>query len=122
MTGGQSWSVASGDSGRHFSLQVIERTNLTVPAGTFEAARLRIITTIGDKQSTKRTIWFAENIGIVKEEVIHYDASQIRVREHLELSDWVLPTLVGQVDPEHPAETATPSGITDADTSEMLAR
>jgi hypothetical protein len=109
MAGGQSWSVASGDSGRLFQLQVIERTDITVPAGTFEAARLRI-TTEGDEQSTKRTVWFAENVGIVKEEVIHYDDNQIRIREQLELIHWVIPSLVGQAASQPPPPPAPQPG------------
>lgn len=129
MTGGQSWSVASKDSGRFFNLQVIERADITVPAGTFEAARLRI-TANGQDRSTKRTIWFAENVGIVKEEVIHYDRQQVRVREQMELVLWALPTLTGQPSAPpriHPSDDTTaavpssnPLGITHVSTTTPL--
>lgn len=122
MAGGHSWSVSSGDSGRVFKLQVIERTEITVPAGTFEAARLRITVT-GDERSTKRTVWFAENIGIVKEEVIHYGPNHIRAREQLDLVRWTLPSLAHHADPappQDPVDTSPlplPTGYTQINTT-----
>ena len=111
MSGGHSWSATSGTSGRVFHLKVIERGKLTVPAGTFEASRLRITTT-GDEQSIKRTVWFAENVGIVKEEIIHYGPRQIRAREQLELVRWSLPSLAGPPEPappQDPIESSSPT-------------
>ena len=42
MSGGQSWTAPGTKSGPIFNLDVIERTDLTVPAGTFETTRIRL--------------------------------------------------------------------------------
>lgn len=91
MVAGQSWSAPGVKAGPIFNLDVIENTKVSVPAGVFEATRIRL-TTGGPKRSTKRTLWFAENIGIVQEEVAHYGAGRLLVKEHLALTNWSLPS------------------------------
>jgi hypothetical protein len=91
MVGGQSWTAPGANNGPLFHLDVIERATVNVPAGEFETARIRL-TTGGTKRSTKRTVWFAENVGIVKEEVTHYGPGSILVREELVLTKWAPPS------------------------------
>ena len=87
---GTSWLNSGRDAGRLFHFRIVERTSVTVPAGTFETARIQI-TNHQHGKGLKRTIWFAENVGIVKEESVYYDASQVHIRERAILTDWILP-------------------------------
>ena len=60
------------------------------PAGTFEAARIQITSQSGGTH-LKHTIWFAENVGIVKEESVRSSADTVILREKSELIDWHVP-------------------------------
>lgn len=90
MTGGLSWSAPGTKSGPLFHLDIIERTTVKVPAGEFDASRIRLTST-SPKRATKRTVWFAENVGIVKEEIIRYGQERILVKEELVLTKWTHP-------------------------------
>ena len=90
MQPGQVWEGVGRDPGRSFLFRVIEVTKVTVPAGIFEAARIQI-TSEQEGRGLKRTVWFAENVGIVKEEVVYFGPQRVRVREHSELVHWVIP-------------------------------
>ena len=109
MQPGQVWTASGLDPDRRFLFRVIEHARVTVPAGKFDAARIQITSSLGGK-SLKRTIWFAENVGIVKEESVYYGPQRTRVREHAELVHWVVPStappgeenLVSKPDQEEP--------------------
>ena len=90
MAAGESWEAESSDDNRTFLFRVIERTAVTVPAGTFETARIQI-TSEADGGYLEHTIWFAENVGIVKEESVRSSHETILVRESSELIEWQLP-------------------------------
>lgn len=91
MKGGAMWRTASGESAKQYKFRVIERTELTLPAGTFDVAQIQILAG-NAMNSVKRTLWFAENVGIVKEITTYYDATSIRIRESSELVSWKLPS------------------------------
>ena len=90
MAGGQSWEASGPESGPRFHLDVIERTTVKVPAGEFDASRIRLTST-SPKRTTKRTVWFAENVGIVKEQITRFSPERILVKEELVLTKWTLP-------------------------------
>jgi hypothetical protein len=97
MEAGQVWEGVGLDPARTFLFRVIERAQVTVPAGTFDAARIQITSDHfsnddEDVMTLKRTVWFAENVGIVKEEVVSYDSQKVLVRESAELIHWVIPS------------------------------
>ena len=89
MKGGKMWRTSVRDSPREFKFRVIDRTTLDLPAGTFDVAQVQITSGSG-LNSLKRTLWFAENVGIVKEITTYYNATSIRVRESSELVAWKL--------------------------------
>ncbi|NNC88553.1 MAG: hypothetical protein HKN82_08870 [Akkermansiaceae bacterium] len=90
MAAGKSWEARSTDDNRDFRFRVIERTPVTVPAGTFETARIQILSESNGRH-LEHTIWFAENVGIVKEESVRSSPDAILLRETSELVDWHLP-------------------------------
>jgi len=90
MLAGQSWESSGADPQRQFHFRVIERSAIEVPAGEFEAVRIQI-TSDHEGKGLKRTIWFAENIGIVKEESVYYGPQRTRVRETSELVHFTVP-------------------------------
>jgi hypothetical protein len=91
MRPGQIWERMGREPGRSFLFRVIEQCQVTVPAGTFDTFRIQIISE-QDTSALKRTIWFAEKVGIVKEEVIYYGELRVRVRERSELVHWIVPS------------------------------
>lgn len=101
MQPGQQWQSAGTDPGTPFLFRVIERGKVTVPAGTFEAARIQItsekisIHPITEEEHVtylKRTLWFADGVGVVKEDIVYYGEQRVRVKQHSELVHWVVPT------------------------------
>ncbi|MDA0767897.1 MAG: hypothetical protein O3A92_13880, partial [Verrucomicrobia bacterium] len=90
MTGGQTWTSTGTSTEQTFQFRVIERTKLTVPAGTYETVRLQM-NSANDSKAIRRTLWFAENVGIIKEESIYYDNQRITVRETSVLTAWSTP-------------------------------
>ena len=106
MTGGQSWTSTGTSQSQTFQFRVIERTTLVVPAGTFEAVRLQMNSGSRSK-AVRRTLWFAENVGIIKEESIYFDENKISVRETSTLTAWTTPT-DDPVAPPAPEEDENP--------------
>lgn len=89
---GQVWKGEGAKGGREFLFRVMEIGPVTVPAGTFEAARIQMAASPDNRgRSLKRTVWFAENVGIVKEEVVSYGPQRTLVREYSELVHRVIP-------------------------------
>lgn len=100
MCPGQSWESNGRKSGEPFLFKVIERRDITVPAGTFRATRIQITNesssanpVTGEEQATslKRSLWLAEDVGIVKEEIVYYSGGQVTVKQTSELVQWILP-------------------------------
>jgi len=119
MTGGMMWRTSAEKTAKQYKFRVIDRTSLELPAGTFDVAQVQIIS--GDtSNSLKRTLWFAENVGIVKEITTYYDATSIRIRESSELVKWHLPNAVqAEEKPEDPfAAQATSTGPTPPEETE----
>lgn len=114
MEAGKSWEALGNDIQREFSFRVIERAEITVPAGTFEAARIQI-TSESAGNHLKHTIWFAENVGIVKEESVRSSAETVLLREKSELIDWHVP------DPDAPNPYADEEAAAIAPEFETLA-
>jgi hypothetical protein len=98
MRPGQIWESMGREPGRSFLFRVIEQCQVTVPAGTFDTSRIQIISE-QDTSALKRTVWFAEKVGIVKEEVTYYGELRVRVRERSELVHWVVPSNDRPVEP-----------------------
>lgn len=89
---GQVWKGKGAKGGREFLFRVIEIGPVTVPAGTFKAARIQMAGSPDNRgRSLKRTVWFAENVGIVKEEVVSYGPKRTLVREQSELVHRIKP-------------------------------
>ncbi len=107
MTGGQTWTSTGPSAEQSFQFRVIERTKLTVPAGTYEAVRLQM-NSANDSKAIRRTLWFAENVGIIKEESIYYDKQRITVRETSVLTAWTTPGS----EPDTEPDTSEPEGRT----------
>jgi hypothetical protein len=107
MAGGQVWTSVGANPNQEFQFRVLERTMLTVPAGTYEAVRLQMNSGTG-KRAVRRTLWFAENVGILKEETIYYNESRITMREASELTSWTQPA------PETEEEVAPEPDVTGA--------
>ncbi|MEE3179305.1 MAG: hypothetical protein VX317_06455, partial [Verrucomicrobiota bacterium] len=90
MQPGQTWEWLGRDSGNPFLFRVIERGMVTVPAGTFQATRIQITSekisphpVTGDDHVTylKRSLWFAKNVGVIKEDIVYYGEQHVRVRQ-----------------------------------------
>ena len=101
MQPGQTWEWLGKDSGNPFLFRVIERGMVTVPAGTFQATRIQITSekisphpVTGDDHVTylKRSLWFAKNVGVIKEDIVYYGEQHVRVRQRSELVHWVVPS------------------------------
>ena len=90
MEGGHMWRSMGKGNSREFKFRVIDRDKLELPAGTFDVAQIQIDAGSGMK-SYQKTLWFAENVGIVKEVTTHFDTASIQVRETSELMAWNLP-------------------------------
>ena len=91
MQPGQIWKGTGLNARREFLFRVIEFTKVKVPAGSFDAARIQITSEL-DGKALKRSVWFAANVGIVKEESVYYGTQRTRVRERAELIHWVVPS------------------------------
>lgn len=116
MTGGAMWRTAAQESAKQYKFRVIERSQLTLPSGTFNVAQIQILA--GNAMSSvKRTLWFAENVGIVKEVSTYYDATSIRIRETSELIAWQLPEGEQQAQTETEKEFAAEAASTGTDES-----
>lgn len=101
MRPGQSWQAKGRGSENSFLFKVIEQGELTVPAGTFQATRIQITSerisrqpVTGEEHTTylKRSLWLAQDVGILREETIYYDDRKVRVKQRSELIEWVLPS------------------------------
>lgn len=101
MQPGQTWEWLGRDSGNPFLFRVIERGMVTVPAGTFQATRIQITSekisphpVTGDDHVTylKRSLWFAKDVGVIKEDIVYYGEQHVRVRQRSELVHWVVPS------------------------------
>ena len=103
MTGGQSWESNGSSPGQPIQFRVIERSTIEVPAGSFETVRIQM-NTGNNSRGVRRTLWFAENVGIVQEETIHYDEHRITVRESITLTGWTLPAAEEKSPPPPPEE------------------
>lgn len=76
--------VEAGKENVRRAFEVVAREGLDVPAGHFEC--LRMLMTGSDAGSeVRRTIWFAEGQGIVREEKTRYLAGKVVFRETQEL-------------------------------------
>lgn len=107
MQPGETWECLGTDEDSPFLFRVIERGNVTVPAGTFHAARIQITSekisphpVTGEDHVTylKRTVWFAEAVGVIKEEIVYYGEQGVRVKQRSELVHWI--TTPDTPDPE----------------------
>lgn len=90
MKGGHMWRSMGKGNSREYKFRVIDREKLELPAGTFDVAQIQINSGSGLK-SYQKSLWFAENVGIVKEVTTHYDPASIHLREISELVAWNLP-------------------------------
>lgn len=89
---GASWEHEGASPGHRFEFRVIERVELEVQAGTFDTVRIRFTSESDDGGLlSKRTIWFAEDVGIVMEETVRYGPESVLGREWTELVNWRLP-------------------------------
>ena len=100
MRPGESWESNGREPGNPFLFKVIEREELTVPAGTFRSTRIQIthksssynpVTGEEEPTSLKRSLWLARDVGILKEETVYYTGSDVTVKQTSELVKWVLP-------------------------------
>lgn len=101
MAGGHAWTATGIHQQQEFHFRLIEHTTITVPAGTYEVARLEM-NSGDDSSAIRRTLWFAHKVGIVKEESVYYGDRSILVRESAELISWTQPT---------PPETTPPEPV-----------
>ena len=122
MRPGQSWESNGREPGEPFLFKVIERGEITVPAGTFRATRVQITNesrsanpVTGEEQTTslKRSLWLAEDVGILKEETVYYTGGDVTVKQTSELVQWILPERrdseeLVPADPRQGATTAIP--------------
>lgn len=119
MEGGMMWHTTSDNAAQQFQFRIIGRDTLDLPAGTFDVAQIQIVA--GDAlNSQKRTLWFAENVGIVKEVSTYYTATSIRIRESSELISWQLPESrqAKQTAEELPEVQPASTGLVNDDSSE----
>jgi len=66
------------------STSVVDREDVTVPAGTFRSIRLLMIGKDSDLEM-RRTIWFAPRVGIVKELTTRYAKDTMLLHQNQEL-------------------------------------
>lgn len=91
MSGGQVWKSMGTSPSQEFQFRVLERTTLDLPAGSYETVRLQMNSGT-ESRAVRRTLWFAENVGIVKEEILYFNERKITLRESAELISWTAPT------------------------------
>ncbi len=100
MQPGQTWESLGNEPDCPFLFRVIETGNVTVPAGTFQATRIQITSekfsphpVTGEDQITylKRSLWFAKEVGVIKEDIVYYGEQHVRVRQRSELVHWIAP-------------------------------
>lgn len=105
MTGGQSWTSTGTSPKQTYQFRVIERSKVTVPAGTWEAVKLQMNSGSASR-ATRRTLWFAENVGIIKEETIQFNDRRIITKHTSVLTAWTVPEESLPVEPvtEEPVE------------------
>ncbi len=101
MEPGQSWESLGRDPENPFLFRVIERGPVTVPAGTFQSIRIQITSrkitphpVTGEDQAThlKRSLWLAEEVGVIKEDIVYYDEQHVKVKQRAELVRWIPPS------------------------------
>ena len=101
MEPGQSWESLGRDPDNPFLFRVIERGPVTVPAGTFQSTRIQITSkkitphpVTGENQVTylKRSLWLAEEVGVIKEDIVYYDEQHVQVKQRAELVRWIPPS------------------------------
>ncbi|MBJ05710.1 MAG: hypothetical protein CMO40_01115 [Verrucomicrobiaceae bacterium] len=109
MQPGETWESVGANAENPFLFRVIERDQITVPAGTFQACRIQITSkkissdpNTGSDQINylKRTVWFAEQVGVVREEIVYYGEQKVRVKQRSELVHWSPPS--GESTPDPP--------------------
>ncbi len=113
MQPGDTWKGSGRDPSRQFFFRVIERTTVSVPAGRFLATRIQV-TMDHDDRSLTRTIWFANKVGIIKEETVAYGSQRTRVRERSELVHWRTPGDFPP-DPDSPVPVVTSNSSAELD-------
>jgi len=101
MQPGESWECVGTNGDNPFLFRVIEQGRVTVPAGTFHASRIQITSekisphpVTGKDHVTylKRSLWFAEEVGVIKEEIVYYGEQNVRVKQRSELVHWTTPS------------------------------
>ena len=101
MEPGQSWQSFGRDSENPFLFRVIEREQITVPAGSFRAIRIQITSrkitphpASGETHIThlKRSLWLAEEVGVIREDTVYYDEQHVKVKQRSELVRWAPPS------------------------------
>lgn len=100
MQPGQAWESLGSEPDCPFLFRVIEAGRVTVPAGTFQATRIQITSkkisphpVTGEDHITylKRSLWFAKEVGVIKEDIVYYGEHHVRVKQRSELVHWVAP-------------------------------
>ena len=119
MKGGHMWRSMGKGNSREYKFRVIDRDKLELPAGTFDVAEIQIDSGSGMK-SYQKSLWFAENVGIVKEITTHFDTAAIQVREISELVAWNLPPKDDRIAGEEPVpEGPEPAMLPGIDEEEL---